>query len=85
MNCRCQNSFLLFCRFSVVSEKIVASFRSHVACRFHPLEGLRHKVQEIMLISRIFKSNNRLVFVKFDKKSSEATFCPFNKYENFDL
>ena len=38
-----------------------------------------------MLISRIFKSNNRLVFVKFDKKSSEATFCPFNKYENFDL
>lgn len=38
-----------------------------------------------MSISRIFKSNNRLVFVKFNKKSSEATFCPFNKDENFDL
>ena len=38
-----------------------------------------------MSISRIFKSNNRLDFVKFDKKSNEAIFCPFNKDENLDL
>ena len=35
-------SFLLFCRFSVLSnsERIVASFGGHVASRFYPLEGL---------------------------------------------
>ena len=42
MDCRRQNSFLLFCRFSVLSnsERIVASFGGHVASRFYPLEGL---------------------------------------------
>ena len=40
MDCRCHNSFLLFCRLLVLSERSVASFRRHVAFRFYPLEGL---------------------------------------------
>ena len=40
MDCHCHNSFLLFCRLLVPSERTVASFRRHVAFRFYPLEGL---------------------------------------------
>ena len=40
MDCRCHNSFLLFCRLLVLSERTVPSFRLHVAFRFYPLEGL---------------------------------------------
>ena len=31
IDCRCHNSFLLFCRLLVLSERTVASFRRHVA------------------------------------------------------
>ena len=34
------NSFLLFCRLSVLFETIDASFRGQVTCHFHSLEGL---------------------------------------------
>ena len=52
MDCRRHNSFLLFCRLSVLSnsERIVASFRGHVACRFYPLEGLIFIIVIIIII-----------------------------------
>ena len=40
MDCRCHNSFLLFCRLLVLSERTVPSFWCRVAFRFYPLEGL---------------------------------------------
>ena len=40
MDCHCHNSFLLFCRLLVLSERTVDSFRGHVAYPFYPSEDL---------------------------------------------
>ena len=40
VNCRCCTLSANFSQLSVFWEKIVVCFRSHVTCRFYPLEGL---------------------------------------------
>ena len=36
MDCRCQNSFVIFCRLSVLYERIVVRFQGHVTCHLNP-------------------------------------------------
>ena len=36
MDCRCHNSFLIFCQLSVLSERIVVRFQGHVTCHLNP-------------------------------------------------
>ena len=36
MDCRCQNSFLVFCQLLVLSERIVVRFQGHVTCHLNP-------------------------------------------------
>ena len=62
IDCCCQNSLLLFCRLSILSEKNVTSFSGHVTCRFHPLEGL---IIVLFLAERIivFAENENMGFL----------------------
>ena len=74
MDCRCHNSFLLFCRLLVLSERTVASFRRHVAFHFYPLEGLN--------IATCYHANNfqrdNIVEINRSQEEGKGRYAPLS-------